>query len=58
MYDLNLAEFYVLVVIAGVIGFAIVKLLWFLISWAFMLHVASRMKRVPRFIRPKSTRWL
>ena len=58
MYDLNLAEFYVLVVIAGVIGFAIVKLLWFLISWAFMLHVASRMKRVPRFIKPKSARWL
>ena len=58
MHDLNLAEFYVLVVIAGVIGFAIVKLLWFLISWAFVLHVASRLKRVPRFIRPKPTWFL
>ena len=58
MHDLNLAEFYLLVVIAGVIGFALVKLLWFLIAWAFMLHVTSRLKRVPRFIRPKPTRLL
>ena len=56
MHDLNLAELYVLVVIAGVIGFAIMRLLWFLISWAFVLHVASRLKHVPRFIRPKSAR--
>ena len=58
MHDLNLAELYLLVVIASVIGFAIVKLLWFLISWAFVLHMASRLKRVPRFIRPKPTRLL
>ena len=58
MHDLNLAEFYVLVVIAGVIGFAIVRLLWFVIAWVFMRHVTSRVKRVPRFIRPKPTRLL
>ena len=58
MHDLNLAELYVLVVIASVIGFAIVRLLWFVIAWAFVLHVASRAKRVPRFIRPKPTRLL
>ena len=58
IHDLNLAELYLLVVIAGVIGFAIVKLLWFVLSWAFVLHVASRLTRVPRFIRPKSARWL
>ena len=56
MHDLNLAELYVLVVIAGVIGFAIMRLLGFLIAWAFVLHVASRLKRVPRFIRPKPAR--
>ena len=53
MHDLNLAELYLLVVIAGLIGFAIVKLLWFVLSWAFVLHVASRLTRVPR-VRPKS----
>ena len=58
MHDLNLAELYLLVVIAGVIGFAIVRLLWFVIAWAFVRHVASRVKRVPRFIRPKPTRLL
>ena len=58
MHDLNLAEFYVLVVIAGVIGLAIVRLLWFVIAWAFVRHVTSRVKRVPRFIRPKPTRLL
>lgn len=56
MHDLNLAELYVLVVIAGVIGFAIVRLLGFVISWAFVLHVAFRVNRVSRFVRPKSAR--
>lgn len=54
MHDLNLAELYLLAVIAGVIGIAIVKLLGFVLSWAFVLHVASRLKRVPR-ARPKSS---
>lgn len=53
MHDLNLAELYLLVVIAGVFGIAIVKLLGFVLSWAFVLHMASRWKRVPR-VRPKS----
>ncbi len=53
MPDLNLAELYLLVVIAGVIGIAIMKLLWFFFSWAFVLYVASRVTRVPR-VRPKS----
>lgn len=53
VHDLNLAELYLLVVIAGVFGIAVVKLLWLVLSWAFVLRVASRLTRGPR-VRPKS----